>query len=130
MPLACSGLALSGIVVLVLFILYMTFVPGLPTEPGFTLNHWKLILSERLWVTVIPNTVIVGFGAILVSTFFALPLAWLLNRTTIALRTTFVTFIAVIGIMPGFILAMGWILLLIGHIRSNQFDPERIARCR
>jgi iron(III) transport system permease protein len=112
LPLACAALALSGIVVLVLFVLYMTFVPGLPTAPGFTLNHWKLIFSERLWVTVVPNTAIVGFGAILVSTFFALPLAWLLNRTTIAFRTTFVTLIAVIGIIPGFILAMGWILLL------------------
>lgn len=112
LPLACSALALSGIVVLVLFVLYMTFVPGLPTELGFTLNHWKIVFSGRLWAQVIPNTAIIGLGAILVSISFALPLSWLLNRTNLALRTMFVTLMAVIGIIPGFILAMGWILLL------------------
>ena len=63
LPIACSGLALSGIVVLVLFVLYMTFVPGLPTELGFTLNHWKIVFSGRLWTKVIPNTAIIGFGS-------------------------------------------------------------------
>lgn len=112
LPLACSGVALFGIVALLAFVLYMTFVPGLPTEPGFTLRHWALALDARLWTTVIPNTMIVGFGAILIASFFALPLAWFLNRTSLPMRTVFTTLIAVVAIIPGFILAMGWIMLL------------------
>jgi len=111
-PLACSWFILSGIIVLLLFVFYMTFVPGLPTEPGFTLQHWANVLSARLMTRVIPNTAIVGFGAILVSASFALPLAWLLNRTTLPFRNMFITMMALAAIIPGFILAMGWIMLL------------------
>jgi len=90
----------------------MTFVPSLPTEPGFTLRHWSNVLSTRLLTQVLPNTAIVGFGAIVVGAFFGLPLAWLLNRTRLPLRTTFTTLVGIVPIIPGFILAMGWIMLL------------------
>jgi pimeloyl-ACP methyl ester carboxylesterase len=38
--------------------------------------------------------------------------ARLLNRTTLPFRTTFVTLLGILPIIPGFILAMGWIMLL------------------
>ncbi len=112
LPLVCSWFVLSFVIVLVLFILYMTFVPGLPTDPGLTLNHWVDVASPYMFTEVIPNTVIVGFGTVLVAAFFALPLAWLLNRTLLPLRNTFITLMAVVVIVPGFIKAMGWIMLL------------------
>lgn len=112
LPVACSWFALSGIIALLAFILYMTFVPSLPTEPGFTLNHWKSILSSRLLTQVIPNTAIVGFGTILVAALFALPLSWLLNRTDLPFRNSFITMMGIMPVIPGFILAMGWIMLL------------------
>ena len=111
-PLACSWLLLSVVGALLAFVLYMTFVPGLPTEPGFTLRHWSNLASSRLLTSVIPNTVIVGFGTIFIGGFFGLPLAWLLNRTNLPLRTTFTTIIGIVPVIPGFILAMGWIMLL------------------
>jgi iron(III) transport system permease protein len=111
-PLVCSWLILSVVVALLAFVLYMTFVPGLPTEPGFTLRHWSNVASSRLLTRVVPNTVIVGFGTIFIGTFFALPLAWLLNRTNLPFRTTFTTVIGIMPVIPGFILAMGWIMLL------------------
>jgi len=121
LPLVCSWLILSLVVALGLFILYMTFVPGLPTDPGFTLEHWTDIVSSRMLTKILPNTLIVGFGTVLVATFFALPLAWLLNRTSLPLRNTFITLMAVVVIIPGFIKAMGWIMLVndrIGLINS------------
>lgn len=111
-PLACSWLILSVILALLAFVFYMTFVPGLPTEPGFTLRHWSNVANSRLLTRVIPNTAIVGFGTIIIGVFFALPLAWLLNRTTLPFRTTFTTIIGIVPVIPGFILAMGWIMLL------------------
>jgi iron(III) transport system permease protein len=111
-PLVCSWLILSFIVALLLFVFYMTFVPGLPTEPGLTLKHWVNIAHSRMLTEVVPNTVIVGFGAVLVSTCFSLPLAWLLNRTSLPFRNTFITMMAMVVIVPGFITAMGWIMLV------------------
>ena len=112
LPLVCSWFVLSFVVALLLFVLYMTFVPGLPTEPGMTLEHWANIASPDMLTKIIPNTLIVGFGTVLVATFFALPLAWLLNRTALPLRRTFITMMAVVVIIPGFIKAMGWIMLI------------------
>ena len=61
---------LSLVLALVIFVIYMTFVPGLPTEPGLTLQHWRNIASnDRLMGEVIPNTLIVGFGTILIAFF-------------------------------------------------------------
>lgn len=111
-PLVCSWSILSIVVGLILFIFYMTFVPGLPTEPGFTLDHWTNIASSRLLTEVLPNTLIVGVGTIVIVTFFALPLAWLLNRTSLPFRNLFITLMAVTVIIPGFVKAMGWILLI------------------
>jgi len=112
LPLVCSWLILSFIVALLLFVFYMTFVPGLPTEPGLTLKHWVNIAHSHMLTEVVPNTVIVGFGAVLVSTCFSLPLAWLLNRTSLPFRNTFITMMAMVVIVPGFITAMGWIMLV------------------
>jgi len=112
LPLVCSWLILSFIVALLLFVFYMTFVPGLPTEPGLTLKHWVNIAHSHMFTEVVPNTVIVGFGAVLVSTCFSLPLAWLLNRTSLPFRNTFITMMAMVVIVPGFITAMGWIMLV------------------
>lgn len=111
-PLMCASLLLSFVVLLVIFVLYMTFVPGLPTDPGLTLDNWRKIGHARLIKQVIPNTLIVGLGTVLVATFFALPLAWLLNRTSLPFRNTFITLMAVVVIVPGFIKAMGWIMLV------------------
>src|SRR5262245_8147865 len=111
-PLVCAGLVVTVIFALLAFIVYMTFMPSLPTEPGFTLAHWANLLSPRFLTTILPNTVIVGFGTIAISTFFALPIAFILNRTAVPLRTTFTTLMALVAVMPGYAVTMGWIMLL------------------
>ena len=112
LPLSVSWLLLGTIIALSLFILYMTFVPGLPTDPGLTLRHWSKIVSPYVLTKVIPNTVTVGLGSVFVALCFACPLAWLLNRTALPFRKTFITFMALVVIIPDFVTAMGWIMLL------------------
>jgi iron(III) transport system permease protein len=112
LPFVYAWFILSFVAALILFVLYMTFVPGLPTEPGLTLQHWTNIANSRMVMEVIPNTVIVGVGAVFVATFFALPLAWLLNRTSLPFRNTFISLMAVVVIVPGFVKTMGWIMLV------------------
>ena len=99
-PLLCSWVALSCVAALTLFVLYMTFVPGLPVDTGFTLSHWAELLDSYLFIKVIPNTVIVGVGTVLVTIFFAGPLAWLLNRTTLPGRNIFMALIATVVVVP------------------------------
>ena len=132
-PLVCAWLILSLVLALVIFVIYMTFVPGLPTEPGLTLQHWRNIASnDRLIGEVIPNTLIVGFGTILVASFFALPLSWLLNRTSIPFRDTLTTLIAVVVIVPGFVKAMGWVMLvndrigILNNMIAGLFGLDRV----
>ncbi len=90
----------------------MSFVPFLPTEPGLTLEHWTNLARPYVFKRVLPNTLIVGTGTVLVSLFFAGPLAWLINRTALPFRSTFISILAVVVLIPGFVKAMGWILLI------------------
>ncbi len=112
LPLILSWIVLSTIVALVSFVFYMTFVPGLPFEPGLTLSHWTYAFRPYVLAKVVPNTVIVGFGATFVALFFACPLAFLLNRTSLPFRNLFITLIAVVVIIPGFVKTMGWVMLI------------------
>ena len=133
LPLVFSGIALSFVLFLVGFVLYMTFVAGLPIEPDYTLDNWKRVARSRMLTQVIPNTLIVGFGTALVATIFALPLAWLLNRTTLPCRNAFITMMAVVVIVPGFIKAMGWIMLvndrigLLNRAIEGALGMEKVA---
>ena len=117
---ACAALVVGVILALLAFIVYMTFVPSLPTEPGFTLAHWANLLSPRFLTVVLPNTAIVGFGTIAVGSFFALPLAWLLNRTSLPLRNTLITLMALVaaGMVWSF-KRRGWF----GHL--GRIDGEK-----
>jgi iron(III) transport system permease protein len=49
---------------------------------------------------------------VLVSLFFAAPLAWILTRTTLPLRNVFMAAIVASVMIPGFVRAMGWLLLV------------------
>jgi len=112
MPFVVSWTLLGGIVFMSLVALYMSFVPFLPTEPGLTLEHWTNLARPYFVTRVLPNTLIVGTGTVLVSLFFAGPLAWLLNRTALPYRSFFISVLAVVVLIPGFVKAMGWILLI------------------
>ena len=103
MPVFVSWILLGGIVFLSLIALYMSFVPFLPTEPGFTLEHWTNLARPYVIKRVIPNTLIVGIGTVLVSLIFAGPLSWLLNRTELPFRDFFTSLLAVVVLIPGFV---------------------------
>lgn len=112
LPLTSSWVLLSCIVVLTLLVFYMTFVPGLPTQPGLTLDHWRGVVRPFMFRTVLPNTLAISIGTVAVALFFACPLAWLLNRTAMPFRSLLITAIALPVIIPSFVKGMGWILLV------------------
>jgi iron(III) transport system permease protein len=94
------------------FTLYMTFVQGLPTEPGYTIQHWLEVTRPYVLFTVIPNTLIVAFGSVIISLGFGVPLSWLINRARVPLRSLAVVCIGLVVIVPGFVQAMAWQMLV------------------
>jgi iron(III) transport system permease protein len=107
-----AWVACAVILLLTTLILWMSFCRGLPFESGFSLDNYAEVFgSEHFW-TVLVNTVGVGLGTVTITIFFGVPLAWLLNRTDIPMRSLFITMLAVTVIMPGLVKAMGWIMLL------------------
>ena len=93
-----------------------------PVEPNLTLQNYSEAFDEYLFQRVIPNTIVVGLGTVAVVLFFSVPLAWLLHRTDLPYKELWITLIAVAVIVPGFLKAMGWIMLLnpkIGLINTS-----------
>ncbi len=111
LPLMVAWFACGAVVLVTLFVVWMTFLPGLPTELGFTLRNYSDVFTPLLF-RVIPNTAIVGFGTVAVSLFFGVSLALLLHRTNVPLRQFWITIIPLTVIVPGFLTAMGWLMLL------------------
>jgi iron(III) transport system permease protein len=112
LPLAISTPMLVLVPLLVVFTLYMTFVEGLPTEPGYTTGHWVEVTRPYVLFTVIPNTLIVAFGSVVVSLGFGIPLSWLINRAQLPLRSFAIGCIGLIVMVPGFVQAMAWQMLV------------------
>jgi iron(III) transport system permease protein len=131
-PAALAWIILGAILLLVAVILYMTFVPRLPTEPGFTLQHWTDLARPFVVQRVLPNTAIVGAGTVIVALLFAAPLAWLLNRTTLPGCNLLLTVMGVVVLIPGFIQAMGWLLLvnerigLLNRAAASLLNVDRV----
>ncbi|HEY7062550.1 MAG TPA: hypothetical protein VII06_13805 [Chloroflexota bacterium] len=111
-PALVAWVALAGVVGVAVFIFYMTFVAALPTSPEFTLRNWTAFLRPYVLTTVIPNTIVVAGTTMVVAAGFAVPLAWLLNATSLPLGRFYAMLIAAKIAIPGFITAMGWTLLL------------------
>jgi iron(III) transport system permease protein len=112
LPLFFAWFGCGVVILLVLFVLWMSFVAGVPTTPDYTLQNYSDAFDGYLFQRVIPNTAIVGLGTVAVVLFFSVPLAWLLHRTDVPYRELWITLIAVAVIVPGFLKAMGWVMLL------------------
>src|SRR6185503_17248975 len=112
LPLFFAWFGCGVVLLLVLFVVWMSFVAGVPTQPDMTLQNYVDAFDGYLFWRVIPNTAIVGMGTVAVVLFFSVPLAWLLHRTDVAYRELWITLIAVAVIVPGFLKAMGWVMLL------------------
>jgi iron(III) transport system permease protein len=112
LPLFFAWFACFVVLLLVGFVVWMSFVEGSPVQPNLTLDNYGEAFDSYLFERVIPNTVFVGIGTVGVVLFFSVPLAWLLHRTDIPLRDVWITLIAIAVIVPGFLKAMGWIMLL------------------
>ena len=108
-----SALALLPVVGLLLVVFWMGFWQNGPGEPVvYTLQHYRNILTDSFTYKTLLNTL--GFAAttVTVSLFFAIPIAWLVERTDLRGKGVVLTLMAVGALLPTFFTAMGWVFLL------------------
>jgi iron(III) transport system permease protein len=114
LPLFVIGL-LACVVILLLtgVVVWSTFQKGLPgLNSAFSLDNYLDFLSHPFTLKSGLNTLIVGIGTVVICLLFAIPLAWLLQRTNIPGKNLFLTFLFLQVLLPGFLKAMGWIMLI------------------
>jgi iron(III) transport system permease protein len=111
------GLALCvcGIVaVLLAIVIWLSFTTGSPGGASlhYTSAHYAELLLSPLTYRVILNTLIFSALTLITSLLVGLPIAWLVERTDFPGKTAVFTFMTVGLLLPGFSVALGWLLLL------------------
>ena len=108
-----SVAALLPVVGLLLVIFWMGFWQSGPGEPVvYTLNNYRNILTDPFTYKTMLNTMGFASTTVLVSLFFAIPIAWLVERTDLPGKESVFTLMAIGALVPTFFTAMGWVFLL------------------
>ena len=115
LPIYVVGL-IAGVAIFVLTLVCVRISLQVGLIPDFTapltLSNYATVLFDSGTLKIAWNTLMVGVGTIAISFFFAVPSAWLLQRTDIPWKRFFVVLMFLQLIMPAFLRAMGYIMLL------------------
>ena len=91
----------------------MGFWQSGPGEPVvYTLRHYKNIFTDSFTYKTLLNTLGFASTTVIVSLFFAIPSAWLVERSDLPGKRLIFTLMAVGTLLPTFFTAMGWVFLL------------------
>ena len=127
-----SAAALLPVIGLLLVIFWMGFWQSGPGEPVvYTLNHYRTILTDSFTFKTLLNTLGFASTTVVVSLFFAVPIAWLVERTDLPGKELVFTLMAVGALVPTFFTAMGWVFLLhprIGVVNRIFVDSLGLAQ--
>ncbi len=108
-----SAAALIPVLALLLLVLWMGFWQNGPGEPiVYTLNHYRNIFTDSFTYKTFLNTVGFAATAVLVSLLFAVPTAWLVERTDLPGKNFIFMLVTLGALLPTFFTAMGWVFLL------------------
>lgn len=112
-PFVSIGVVVAiAVLVPVLTSVWMSFTTGTPGSGVYTLENYREAFTDVFTYKVLYNTLFFASGAVIVSLLVAVPLAWLVARTDFPLKGLTITLSMLIVLIPGFIAAMGWVLLL------------------
>ena len=101
------------IVGLLLVVVWSTFIVGQPRlSAALTLVNYVEVFRTSLTYPGIVNSLLIATGTVLLNLLVAVPAAYLVHRTDLPWRGLFTTLMLVGVIIPGFLKAIGWILLL------------------
>ncbi|CAM3807730.1 ABC transporter permease [Alkalicoccus chagannorensis] len=116
-------LALTVLTILVLIPLALVIMRAVTPEGTFEGFGAFSILGESMYQEILLNSLLLGFGVVIVSSLIAAPLAFFMARTELA-RHRWIDVVLIIPFMtPPYIGAMGWILSMQGNGYAEQLFP-------
>jgi iron(III) transport system permease protein len=108
-----SAAALLPVLGLLVVVFWMGFWQGGPGEPVvYTLDHYRGMLSDSFTYKTLLNTLGFASTSVVVSLLFAIPIAWLVERTDLPAKRWIFSLMAISTLVPTFFTAMGWVFLL------------------
>ncbi|NDA46838.1 MAG: iron ABC transporter permease [Alphaproteobacteria bacterium] len=122
-----AALPLLIVVGLLVIIIWISLLGDVSKGLTFAVSwrQFQSILSDPLIWTALKNTIGFSLVSVLVSMFFGISAAWLVERTDLPGKRT-VYFLMTIGLLiPTFFMAMGWVFFL--HPRIGMLNKWLIA---
>ena len=115
-----------GVVVLLLVVIVGIAFRDSDTNAN-TLENFRELYGDRFVLTALRNTIGFTLVATFTSLFFAVPIAFLAERTTLPGRSFIFPLLTVTILIPGFFSAMGWLLMFHPRIgMMNKWAVEYI----
>ena len=101
------------IVAFVTVMFWVSFQKGIfgTASAIYTLANYRELLTDPFVLQVIKNTLIFAVSSTLVALVIGLPIAWLVERTTLPGKTLVYTLMTLGLLIPGIYTAMGWTLI-------------------
>jgi iron(III) transport system permease protein len=111
--LSVALIPMAVILVLVIVMFWISLQKGAFGTPSatFTLSNYAEVFSDPFIYRVAGNTVVFTVTATLIALLFGLPIAWLVERTTIAGKTLIYAIMTLGLLIPGIYTAMGWTMI-------------------
>jgi iron(III) transport system permease protein len=101
------------IVAFVTVMFWVSFQKGIfgTASAIYTLANYRELLTDPFVLQVIKNTLVFAASSTLVALVIGLPIAWLVERTTLSGKTLVYTLMTLGLLIPGIYTAMGWTLI-------------------
>src|SRR4249920_2687704 len=110
---AVSVASLLPVLAFLLIIFWMGFWQGSPGDPVvYTLKHYRELFTDGSTYRTLLNTIGFATTAVLVALFFAVPTAWLAERTDLPGKNLIYALVTIGALVPTFFTSMGWVFLL------------------
>ena len=111
--LSLAALPMAVILVLVIAMFWVSLQKGALGTPSaiYTLANYREVFADPFIIGVAVNTLIFTVTATLVALLFGLPVAWLVERTTLPGKTLLYAIMTLGLLIPGIYTAMGWTLI-------------------
>jgi iron(III) transport system permease protein len=111
--LSISLAPMTLIVAFVTVMFWVSFQKGIFGTPSaiYTLANYRELLTDPFVLQVIKNTLVFAVSSTLVALVIGLPIAWLVERTTLSGKTLVYTLMTLGLLIPGIYTAMGWTLI-------------------
>ena len=113
------ALALGGALLILVPLLatgWISFMVGVPGFGDYTLSNYKQVLVDPFGYRVLLNTFEFALGSTAIALVVGAPLAWSVARTDFPFRHAISLMLGMVLVIPGFLQAMGWALMLSPNI--------------